>query len=312
MRLKVEHIEVIADRVKRFRFVSPDGSPLPSFVPGAHLELTLDTPDGKLVRQYSLVSSPNAPYYEIAVLHTESSRGGSRFLHGSVKSGDLLEVSTPRGSFRLAERAAKHTLIAGGIGITPLYALASSLKERSESYHLHYSARSHERMAFADPIGQEHASSSTLYVDRDGGSSLDLESVIGSPDDDHHLYVCGPRAMIEAVKRIATERGFRAEQVHFETFGAVSVTKRPPVRLHLLQSDLTIVVPPEKSLLEAMEEAGAWVNSDCRRGDCGKCTLGYSDGEVEHLDVCLTDEARRTQFTPCISRALSDSLSVDA
>ncbi|MDF2697736.1 MAG: yeaX [Labilithrix sp.] len=120
MRLEVEHIEVIADCVKRFRFVSLDGSPLPSFVPGAHLELTLDTPDGKLVRQYSLVSSPNAPYYEIAVLHTESSRGGSRFLHESVKSGDLLEVSTPRGSFRLAERAAKHTLIAGGIGITPL------------------------------------------------------------------------------------------------------------------------------------------------------------------------------------------------
>ena len=84
------------------------------------------------------------------------------------------------------------------------------------------------------------------------------------------------------------------------------------MRLYLLQSDLAIVVPPEKSLLEAMEGAGAWINSDCRRGDCGKCTLGYSDGEVEHLDVCLTDEARRTQFTPCISRALSDSLSVDA
>ena len=189
MLLRVAHIESVADCTKRLRVVRPDGDLLPSFVPGAHVEVIIETPSGRLVRHYSLVSSPrDCAGYEIAVLHTEPSRGGSRFLHESVKVGDSLEVSAPRGSFHLAERAVRHTLIAGGIGITPIYAFAARLRENGEVYRLHYSARSRERMAFAGAIEADHGERATLYVDRDGAPTLDLSRALGAPAEGHHVY----------------------------------------------------------------------------------------------------------------------------
>ena len=309
MQLQIIRIEVVAEHIHELSLARADGATLPGFTPGSHIELTLP---GSIVRQYSLVSSPqDLSAYEIAVLHTERSRGGSRWLHESAKVGDVLEVSTPRGSFRLAERAARHTLIAGGIGITPIYAFASHLRARGAEYRIHYAARSRERMAFADELARLHGERLACHVDHDGRTTMDVARILGSAADGHHAYVCGPRAMIEAVRVVAARLGWRDDHVHVESFGAATSSGQA-VRLRLVQSDLDIDVPAGASLLEAMEQAGAWVGSECRRGECGKCTVGYADGEVEHLDVCLTDHARRTQFCPCVSRARSNVLVVDA
>lgn len=308
LRLQVDRVHALAERVKLLHFVQPSGLPLPSFAPGAHVELHLEAPEGLLVRQYSLVSSPDdLTSYALAVHHTEESRGGSRFVH-HLKVGDAVDVSAPMGSFRLAEKATRHTLIAGGIGITPIYAFGSRLRALGADYRLHYTARTRAKMAFAEELESIHGARATLYSDR---RSLDVAVALGAPSEGHHAYVCGPPSLIEAVKAGAKGLGWGSDHVHFETFGAGSPSKRGVV-LRLLQSGLKVSVAPGKSLLNAMEEAGAWVSSGCRRGECGKCTVNYTSGVVEHLDVCLTDEARRTQMTPCVSRALSDELHVDA
>ena len=313
MQLRIVHTDTIAERTRLVRFEAIARAPLPAFAPGAHVEVTLETPSGTLVRQYSLVSSPDDPAgYEIAVLHTEASRGGSRFLHESVRVGDALEVSAPRGSFRLAPLAERHTLIAGGIGITPIRAFAAELRARGQDYRLLYAARSSGRMAFARELEDAHGARASFHVDRDGSPSLDLPQALGAPAEGHHAYVCGPRAMIEATRRAAEALGWRDDHVHVESFGAPTGRPSTPVTLRLAQSDLTLDVPAGASLLDAMEAAGAWVASECRRGECGKCTVGYTEGEVEHLDVCLTEEARRTQLCPCVSRARSSVLVLDA
>lgn len=266
------------------------------------------------MRAYSLISSPHdTSSYAFAVLESDESRGGSRFVHRTLAPGALLDVNPPRGSFRLVASATRTTLIAGGIGITPIYAFAEALRARGADYQLHYSARTRDRMAFADALLESHGEHTRLYFDRAGRTSLDLAAAIGAPAIGHHIYTCGPRTLIEGVKRLAGELGWRADHIHFETFGPASATTRStPVSLRLSQSDLTVQVPPNVTLLEAMEEAGAFLDSECRRGECGKCTVSYSAGEVEHLDVCLSDEARQTQLCPCVSRALSDQLTVDA
>lgn len=179
-----------AQGICSFELAAADGSLLPAFSAGAHIDVHL--PDG-LVRQYSLCNHPEERHrYLIGVLNDPASRGGSRSLHEQVQAGARLRISAPRNLFPLAEDARRSLLFAGGIGITPILCMAEQLSHNGHDFELHYCARSSERAAFVERIhNAPFADRLVMHFDEQPETALDIARVLGNPQGDMHLYVCG-------------------------------------------------------------------------------------------------------------------------
>lgn len=312
MLLRISKSEALTSDIRLIRLQPLDGVMLPSFEPGAHVGLTLRLGDEVAYRKYSLVSDGGTgSHYDIAVKRNANGRGGSAHLHDGLTVGDQVEVSAPASEFGLAADVAHHVLVAGGIGITPMLGMASRLRQSGASYELHYSGAGATEMAFLDELTREHGDAIHLYFTREGADAtrrIDVEALVERHRDeaDTHFYVCGPARLIDNVRLAAEARGIARRRVHFESFGPAWAATDGPVRVVLSESAIDVEVQPGTTLLDAMEGAGAWIPSECRRGECGACITTYTGGRPIHRDNCLTEEQRKHSFCPCVSWAASD------
>jgi ferredoxin-NADP reductase len=296
MKLRVEKIIELGEGIKAFEFRRSDRQDLPAFESGAHIRLQL-TPEWS--RRYSLTSdSHDLTHYTIAVLHHPEGVGSS-YLHLHVREGDVIEAEGPFCAFPLIE-GRHHILIAGGIGITPILSHVRELARRGASFELHYAVRSRQRMVFPEELSDLAGSLLSVYASTEG-QRLDISRLLATYREDVQIYACGPDVLLRDVLVTGSSRGWRREQIHIEAFGPEWQPTDEGVRLELSLSGLTIDVPVGHTLLEAMESAGVWVPSDCRRGECHMCMTRVVEGDPIHRDHCLSSEERETSLTPCVS-----------
>lgn len=292
-----------------------DGGALPAFSAGAHVELHLP---GGLVRPYSLCNDPaETQRYQLGVLRDPASRGGSAAVHEQLQEGQTLRISAPSNGFALQPGAHRSLLLAGGIGITPILAMAEQLTREGAAFELHYSARSPARMAFRERIAASGFASQVHCHFDDGAEAqqLDLRALLAVPPADLHLYVCGPKGFMDAVLNTARAQGWPEAQLHWEFFGTEVVVADgdAPFEVQIASTGQVVVVARDQTIAKALAHAGVAVQTACEQGVCGTCLTRVLDGVPDHRDVYLTPEeqAANDQLLPCCSRARSPRLVLD-
>jgi ferredoxin-NADP reductase len=308
----VSSVRAVARDVLAIELRHKSGQSLPAAQAGAHIDLTL--PNG-LVRQYSLVNATgqkSADAYVVAVGLDAKSRGGSVWIHDRLKAGQALRVSAPRNLFEMAPEHRRVLLLAGGIGITPIYAMAQACAHQGLNFELWASARSAPRLAYLEEIKKLAKGRLHLHFDDEQGGPMNLSSRLQQQQWDA-VYACGPAPMLDALT--AATAHWATGSVRMERFkGAeVSVSGRKPFELKLQQSGLSTTVSENESVLDAMERLGVDYPWSCREGICGTCEVSVLSGEVQHLDFVLTPEERAEQrrMMVCVSRCGGGSLVLD-
>lgn len=303
-----------AEDIISFELADPDGHPLPAFSAGSHIDV--EVKDG-VVRQYSLCNHPeDRDRYLIGVLRELESRGGSITLHDEIKEGDRLQISPPRNHFPLVH-ARRTLLFAGGIGITPLLCMAERLAHINADFEMHYSARSRQRTAFLERIQNSSFSDRVHFHFSDQGADhrLQLEPLVGKPNQDTHIYICGPIRFIDHVLDACKHYGWRHEQLHTEYFSGreVDTSSDGDFEVQIASSGATFSIPPDRSVLDVLYENGIDVPASCEQGVCGTCLTRVLEGTPDHRDMYQTEEEQATndQFTPCCSRSHSKRLVLD-
>jgi phthalate 4,5-dioxygenase reductase subunit len=312
MPLLVQRIEHIALDICQIEFANANGDALPAFTAGSHVFVY--TPGGML-RQYSLCNSPSETWrYVIAVKRDRSGRGGSIDLVDNIKVGDVLQVSLPRNEFEFAEGAPRYLFIAGGIGITPIRAMIARLQATSDApFKLYYCTRNAESTAFLEELGAPEFNGKVVihHDNGDPAHALDFWDVL--EEQDHaHLYCCGPRPLMEAVR--ATSGHWPSASVHFEDFGGAVREKSSDDKtftVRLMRSDRVVEVPPGITILEALRTDGINVLSSCESGTCGSCKTSLLGGDADHRDFVLAEDEKQDNIMVCVSRAKSSELLLD-
>jgi vanillate O-demethylase ferredoxin subunit len=298
-----------------FELVDVKGGPLPPFSAGSHVDVHLP---GGLTRQYSLCNDPKETHrYLIGVLRDPASRGGSKAMHEQVEEGQELQVSAPKNHFPLAHDAKRSLLLAGGIGVTPILCMAERLAITGAEFEMHYCSRSRERMAFHQRITSAGFANKVQFHFDDGAAAqkLDMSTVLAKPQPGTHLYVCGPKGFMDAVLTTARAQGWLESQLHYEFFAA-EVAKSDSdasFEIKLASSGRIVMVPNDKTVTQALSEAGVEVQTSCEQGVCGTCLTRVIEGVPDHKDMYLTPEeqAANDQFTPCCSRSKTPMLVLD-
>jgi len=309
--LRVTRNERIADGIHMLEFRDAGGKPLPEFSAGAHIAVR--APNG-LLRKYSLCNDPaERDRYLVAIKRETNGRGGSTNLIDAVKTGDDLMVTTPVNDFELPQRAQDFLFIAGGIGITPIMAMVREVQRQGKRFRLFYCSRSPETTAFLDELSApEFKDQVTIHYDQgDPARSLDLKSVLAERKNREHLYCCGPRPLMEAVRHMTDH--WSSAAVHFEAFSDADTHKPTdkPFKVRLAHSGDVIEVPTDKTILEALREHGLEVPSSCETGTCGTCRTKLVAGTADHRDLYLPEHDRADSIMICVSRALTDEITID-
>jgi ferredoxin-NADP reductase len=303
----------VTPQIKHFKIAAVGGGTLPAFSGGSHIIVVMHRPERVHRNPYSLLSPPQQlDCYEIGVRRMEESRGGSHFMHDTIKVGSRLEIAHPVNLFGLDKIARKHVLIAGGIGITPFLAQLEDLHGGTVPYELHYSVRSPEHAAFLQRLQLRENENLHMYYDSEG-QTIAVETLLAAQPLGTHIYVCGPGGMIQHVIGTAQAVGWPDSHIHWEQFSA------PPVgdafEVFLARAKISVHVPPDRSLLESIEAAGVEVPYLCRGGVCGFCHTRVLelDGELLHNDHFLSaaDKAKGKSIMPCVSRAHCKRLVLD-
>jgi ferredoxin-NADP reductase len=254
-----------------------------------------------VTRSYSIVDSgPTGEHYALSVFESAVSRGGAAVMH-SLRPGDHLEVSAPIQDFSLRFGARSYVLLAGGVGITALMAMASSLRAVKADYRLVYCGRSREQMAYLADLQVIHGSRMEAHVS-DEGTGLDVVELVRSVDPAGELYMCGPIRLMDAVRRAWELEGRSPAQLRFETFGNSGWHEPESFTVRISGRDSAIHVPPNSTLLEALESAGVDALSDCRKGECGLCEARVEtlNGVIDHRDVFYSERQREAGARICI------------
>lgn len=315
LKVRVSKKELLTPEIALFALSSADGTALPAFEAGAHIEV--GTPSGK-TRQYSLCGNPKqAQHYEIAVLKETAGRGGSQSMHEGLQASDDLIISAPRNQFALASGARRSLLLAGGIGITPILSMAQTLSQTDQDFALHYCTRTPARTAFMDRL-QASAYADKVHLHFDDGAAeqrLDMGTLLAAPQPGMHLYVCGPQGFMDAVLTTAGKQDWPEDQLHYEFFKAdpVGTTAADSFEVVLASSGQVIKVDAGQTVIAALSAQGVLVMISCEQGVCGTCVTRVLQGEPDHRDMYFTPEekASNDQFLPCCSRAKSPRLVLD-
>lgn len=314
LQLQVRSIRLQAEGIHAFELADPQACELPQFEAGAHVDVHLT---GGLVRSYSLAGDPqDRSRWTLGVLREAKGRGASRALHDGVRVGELLTVSAPRNAFTLAEGAEHTILLGGGIGITPLKAMAHVLAAQGRSFELHYCARTAQHAAFLDEL-RALVPAGRLHLHFDGGDparGLDIRRLLAKPAPGTHVYYCGPGGFMKACAEASAH--WESGTVHSEHFKAPEPKEAAGApeggfELKLARTGVTIKVQPDQTIVHAIELAGHRVPTSCLSGLCGACKVDYLEGEVEHNDFILSDEEKQRCLTTCVSRATSGMLVLD-
>jgi ferredoxin-NADP reductase len=308
--LQISSIHRQAEGVLSLELRSVDGSLLPEWTPGAHIEIELA--EG-IVRHYSLCSSPNDnEIWRIAVLREPAGRGGSKLIHESIRPGHVVSASGPRNNFILVD-SDRYLFIAGGIGITPILPMVREVADRGKAWSLVYGGRTLKSMAFVDDLS-EISGGDVHILPEDEYGLLDLDRCLGTPCGHTAVYCCGPGPLIDAVERRCNS--WPAGALHLERFTPKEMSsscRDGEFDVQLAQSGKRLRVPADRTLLEVLEDAGFEIANSCRAGICGTCELGVADGIPEHNDDVLSDAERESNqvILPCVSRSKSAVLVVD-
>jgi len=314
LNLIVEKIEPVTARVSLFTLALSQSAELPPYTAGAHLDFDLGDVG---TRSYSLIDfvapQPLPHRYQIAVQREDEGDGGSLAMH-ALTPGDALSCTEPKNDFKLHTDDAPALLLAGGIGVTPMISFAAELTRRNAPFDLHYTTRSESVCAFGKRLSETFKDSLTLWFD--DSHSIELDTLIGAADPSTHIYCCGPRGMIEAVKAKSLSAGFPESQIHFELFsspGASATGDDQSFEVEIDDTGDVYTIPAGKTIIEVLEEAGLDLIYDCQRGDCGICQTDVISGEPDHRDVVLSEAERASGnvMQICVSRAKSGRLVLD-
>lgn len=285
---------------------------LPSFEAGSHIDLHL--PNG-LVRSYSLLNSPSdEERYVVGILRDRSSRGGSRWVHENLRVGTQLQISAPRNNFALDASASHSVLVAGGIGITPIYCMFRQLLAVGRSAELIYCSRSrHEAALLEELLGLK--AQVQLHFDDEKGAPPDLATYLAGRTADDHFYCCGPTPMLDAFERTCKALGY--PNAHIERFAAieqpVAGDALDSYEVELRKSGKRLHMSASMVLLDALLEQGCDLDYSCREGVCGSCEVRVLEGEVDHRDGVLTkaERAANRSMMVCVSGCRSRHLVLD-
>ena len=290
------------ERVERLKLDADQRLPKPK----ANIDLV--TGDG-LKRSYSLANDPIERHrYVLGILREKNGRGGSAWLHESAGAGDTITAMAPINNFGLAEDAGEHILIAGGIGIAPILSMGYRLRQGGANFALHYCTRDARNTAFADEV--EDVFGPFLTFHHDGGDpakGIKLDDVLSRRTDGAHLYVCGPAGLMAAARQATGH--WPEGTVHFELFAPSArpkAWKNESFEVYLSCHKLALTVAADKTILEAVREAGIDAESSCEDGLCATCRTRLLGGKAEHRDDVLSDreKAGNKSMMICISRAL--------
>jgi ferredoxin-NADP reductase/ferredoxin len=298
--------EEMTPDVARFEFRSPDGSPLPAFEAGAHVDLVIAP---EYLRQFSLAGDPaERDRYLLGVQREPAGRGGSMLMHRAFREGRVVFVSRPINHFALVEDAPLTLLFAGGIGVTPLLSMAHRLHALGREFRLHYSAASRSAAGFVRDLEQAPWRACVECHFKDEGRRADLGALIAPYQAGAQIYTCGSARFMDAVFAAAAARGWPDDALHREYFVVPQAPPREdhPFRLRLARSQRVVEVAREQSATEALAAAGVIVDTKCSDGICGVCATGYeaqASDEVDHRDYVLSAKERGRKVVLCCSRA---------
>ncbi len=306
---RVESKQPVADGVLALSLREVDGHPLPRWEAGAHIDLVLE---GAATRQYSLCGDPDDRHvWRLGILRDANGSGGSLYVHDQLRVGDVVRFRGPRNNFPLVP-SPRYLFIAGGIGITPILPMIAAAEAAGADWELVYGGRQRASMAFLDELAVHGDKVSVRPQDETG--LLDLPGLLGEPRADTRIYCCGPEPLLAAVERQCA--AWPPGSLHVERFVAKPLTE--PVRsgsfeVHLAQSELTLTVPPDRSILSVIEDAGVGVLSSCAEGTCGTCETPVLEGIPDHRDSVLDEQeqAANTCMMICVSRACTERLVLD-
>lgn len=297
----------LTPQVEEFTLTPEDDAPLPSYRPGAHV--TVRTPSSAM-RRYSLVGESGRGSYTIAVKREPQSRGGSQSMHERARVGSMLLVAPPENEFELVE-ADDYLLIAGGIGVTPIYAMARQIRKTGGSFRVIYVSRNAGEAAYLDEMTEAFGACLVVHHDQGDPERLYDFWVHFEKPAPTHVYCCGPKPLMEEIKAISGH--WPEGRVHFEDFKPVEIVRADDVDfdVELVRSGRMVHVPADRSILEAVREAGAATSSSCESGTCGSCKTRLIAGDVDHRDMVLMEDERSNSIMICVSRAKSGSLVLD-
>ncbi|MFI5613379.1 PDR/VanB family oxidoreductase [Amycolatopsis sp. NPDC051903] len=304
----VKERQQVTENVVRLVLGRADGAALPSWTPGAHIDLVLD--DGT-IRQYSLCGSTGSPDWTVMVLREAHGRGGSRRIHDDVKDGTVLGARGPRNHFPLTP-APRYRFLAGGIGITPILPMLAEAEDRGAQWSLTYCGRSHASLALADELVTRYGP--RVRVHRDDTDGLpDVDTLFADPAPGEIAYVCGPAGLLDAV--LARTGHWATGTVHFERFtpAEAAFAEGTEFEVELAGDGAVLTVPADRSLLDVLTEHGYQVLSSCTEGTCGSCETPVLSGAVDHRDAVLSAEEREAGdvMMVCVSRAACPRLVLD-
>ena len=316
-----EQIDWRSARLRSTRDLTPDIrlfeiEPSGEFVvptPGSHINIVLQIKGRPDVRCYSAVGPCTDGVYRIAVKLLGDTRGGSAYMW-SLAPGAQLTISTPGNHFELSRGRPEYLLLAGGIGITPIFTMTLAPAAAEANFRLLYACRRRHDLAFADELQDRIGHRLQTFIDEEG-ARIDLDAEIARLCPGGELYVCGPIGMLEAAKRNWQRSGRPVDQMRFETFGNSGRFASEPFKVKIPRLGVEVDVPLNQTMLEALEAAGIEMIFDCRRGECGLCALTIieTDGIVDHRDVFFSDDekAANCKLCTCVSRVIGGSITVD-
>jgi ferredoxin-NADP reductase len=309
--MKIKSKTPITDTVTALTLVRADGRDLPQWSPGAHIDLVLG-PD--MVRQYSLCGDPgDLRSWQVCVLHQPDGRGGSTHVHHELREGDSLTVRGPRNNFRLVE-ASRYLFIAGGIGITPILPMITSVDQAGAEWSLVYGGRTSRSMAFADDLKRVHGDRVTL-VPQDTHGRIDLGRILAGVTPTTAVYVCGPEGLLSAVQGMAAELD-NVGEIHLERFTAKTLTDAPVLNyfdVEFVRAGITVSVGPDQSILDTARAVGVPAPWSCSKGTCATCETNIVSGRADHRDSVLSAAEREENSTLmiCVSRAACPKIRLD-
>lgn len=310
--VRIKRITYRTEGINSFELVPVGAQDLPPFTAGAHIELHLGN---GMRRAYSLHNRPGETHrYEIAVQREPGGRGGSAYIHERLRVGEVITISGPVNAFELVETASHYILIGGGIGITPIIAMATRLREIGASAALHYCGRRSDMLAFLEEalaLGPEI--SADFHID--GGvpaNGFDPGRVLAGHVPGTSVYCCGPTGLMNAVR--AATHHWPAGSVRFESFAPPPLPQVAPddrssdFEIEVESSGQVIPVRPDQTILEALRARGMQLDSSCEAGTCAVCKTRYLEGQVDHQDFVLTNDEQDSYLMLCVSRAKSRRL----
>ncbi len=320
MAVVVRAVTPLTPRIREYLLEAEGGGPLPAYEAGSHIELLINPDDiGETVRHYSLVGGTESvddgrSAYRIAVQREDRARG-SAHIHHSLAVGSQLTISPPKNEFRLDHRDSHSLLIAGGIGITPIFAMLRSLAQRRRNFAIAYTGRSRSEMAYVDAVERLAGSNAHIHSNDEGGM-LDLTVLLTAQPAHASVYVCGPAGLIDGVRAAAAALGWDDRRVRSELFTPPPTGDEVSFDVVLKQSGQTIRVGANTSILDALKNAGRHPLFDCRRGECGLCPVSIleADGPLVHRDRYLSSDEKAAGKTlcVCVSRLQGSRLVLDA